>query len=193
MTFLNKHLLISEMFMFTFKIPCIVGHCEETKGYLTVFFYGLGTKHFTIQRGRLCELWLKSFICYRQFKIFFLYFRISEDLTEPGHHTGPLPWSGRTCPWWSHAGCITSSLSSVCLSIASKRIFSIIVPGTAMRTDRSVVPWVILFYSSQTWVQHCLSSVTWNFTWQPWLFKCHWKWLGDYISQFSWDASHQDP
>ena len=24
------------------------------------------------------------------------------------HHRKPLGWSGRTCPWWSHAGCLES-------------------------------------------------------------------------------------
>lgn len=87
-----------------------------------------------------------------------------------------------------------TSLSSMFLSIASRRISSMISPGAEMRLT---VPWVIL--STLLKYRHYTAFFpgTRDFTWLPWLFNSRWEWLGDYISQFPpsglWDAPHLDP
>lgn len=72
-----------------------------------------------------------------------------------------LGWSGRACP---------HLLSSMCPSTASRRICSMILPGT----DRSVVPGVLL---STLWKNGCSISpflvttipfqVSWRVAWKP--------------------------
>jgi len=38
----------------------------------------------------------------------------STVVLDNGHHRRPLSWSGRTCPWLSHAGYLVSPLSLPC-------------------------------------------------------------------------------
>ena len=76
----------------------------------------------------------------------------------------------------------------MCLSIASRRICSMIFPSTEMRlpgwyfTGSSFLPFLKMS------VMLPFIPVTRDFTWLPWLFKYHLEWLGDYTSQFPQDS-----
>lgn len=82
-------------------------------------------------------------------------------------------------PSW--LSCIIS-LSSICLGIATGRIWSMIFPGVRhwLEVNSSVVPWVILSTFLKNGCNIAFFPVAWDF-WPPWLFKYHWECLGEYV------------
>lgn len=66
----------------------------------------------------------------------------------------------------------------MCLSVASRKICSTIFPGTEVRLDRSVAPWIIISILLKKGRDIAFFPVPFTLSW---LFS--WEWLGNYISQ----------